>query len=417
MRKTIPITAIPISPREILTLAEKVISDKTLDGADVEKFENELSQYLDSSKVFSFNAGRTALYVALQALRLKPGNEVIVPAYTCAIVFEIVLRLGLKPVFVDVDRETYNINPEKIPEAITPATKAIIPVHLFGRPCDMDCICEISNKYGLFIVEDVAQALGAEFKGKKVGAFGDLAIFSFGAGKSITGGEGGAMAVNNEELAEWVAQIHSKLPSPNLQWVLHVIENITAMRLFSNHRLYALVKDSVEERSENTDQMILRNCLTLAGKNMDALGLTLEPAKMPNISAAILCRQLMKLDELNNRRIKNAMRLTTLLSERCKAKVKLPTIDLDVKNTFTRYVVRVLEGKRESVSEEMLRRGIDAKKLYYYVAATLHQLSDKRYVCAEELSASLLGIPNHPLLTKSDLEQISSALQSALEVI
>jgi len=355
--------------------------------------------------------------VALQALRLKPGNEVIVPAYTCAIVFEIVLRLGLKPVFVDVDRETYNINHEKIPEAITPATKAIVPVHLFGHPCDMDSICEISNRYGLFIVEDVAQALGAEFKGKKVGVFGDLAIFSFGPGKSITGGEGGAIAVNNEELVEQASQIHSKLPSPNLQWVLHIIKNVTAMRLFSNNRLYALVKNPVEERSENTDKMILRNCLTLAGKNMGALSLTLEPAKMPNISAAILCRQLMKLDELNNRRIENAMRLTTLLSETCKAKVKLPTTDSDVKNTFTRYVVRILEGNRESAVEEMSRRGIDAKKLYHYVAATLHQLSDKRYACAEELSTSLLGIPNHPLLTESDLEQISSALQSALEVI
>lgn len=412
----IPATAVPVSSNEILTLVKEVLSGNAVDGACVQKFEDELKGYLGSKRVFSFNAGRTALYVALQALRLKSGNEVIVPAYTCAIVFEIVLRLGLKPVFVDVDRETYNINPEKIPDAITPATKAVIPVHLFGHPCDMDNICEISNKYDLFIVEDVAQALGAEIKGKKVGTFGDLAIFSFGPGKSITGGEGGAMAVNNEELMEQVAQIHSKLPSPSLQWVLHIIKNITAMRLFSNHRLYALIKASVEERLENTDKMILRNCLTLTGKNTDELNPTFEPAKMPNLSAAMIGKQLTKLDELNRKRMEDANKLTTLLGEINGKDVQLPPMDPDVKSTFTRYAVRVTGRNRERVVREMLKRGVDTKKLYHYISTLLPKLSSRRHPHAEALSNTLIALPNHPLLTDSDLQDIHAVFYSALQV-
>lgn len=416
MHKTIPITAIPISLGEIFTLAEKVITDKTVNGAEVEKFENELSQYLNSGKVFSFDAGRTALYVGLQALHLNAGDEVIVPAYTCAIVFEMVLRLGLKPVFVDVDLQTYNIDSEKIPEAITPATKAIIPVHLFGRPCDMDSICEISDDYGLFIVEDVAQTLGAEFRGKKVGTFGDLAIFSFGPGKSMMGGEGGAMAVNNEELADRVCQFHSKLPSPDPQWILHVIMNMIAMRLFSDHRLYALVKDLVEKRSENTDKMILRNCLTLTGNNTDALDPTLKPAKMPNLSAAIVDKQLAKLDELNRKRMENAKKLTALLGEIKGNDVQLPLMNPEAKSTFTRYAVRVASRNRDQVIKEMLKKGVDAKELYHYISALLQKLSRRRYPHAEALSNTLMALPNHPLLADSDLQHIHEAFYSALQV-
>lgn len=415
MHKTTPITALPISTREILTLAEKVVTIRTVNGTEIEKFENELAQYLDSSKVFSFNTGRTALYVSLKALGLNAGDEVIVPAYTCAIVFEAVLRLGLKPLTVDVNPETYNIDPAQIPKVISQKTKAIVAVHLFGCPCEMDAIAGMAKTHGLFLIEDVAQALGAEYHAKKAGSFGDLSLFSLGPGKSLTGGEGGALSVNNESLVDSVAKIHAQLPNPDWKWVLHVIRNIVAMKTFSNSRLYPLVKAQVEESVKNTDDMIVQNCLALLKSELNPLFPTINPAKMPNLSAAVSRKQLTRLDEFNEKRIINAERLTKQLSDIDEKKVKLPKMSSDVKNTFTRYVVRLDTEIREHLLDELVKRGVDAQRLYQYIKRLLPELSSRRHLHAEALSNSLIALPNHPLLTDNDVEAISSAFHEALE--
>lgn len=410
-------TAIPISSNELLTLVKEVLSGNAVDGASVQKFEDELASYLGSKRVISFNAGRTALYVALQALRLKPGNEVIVPAYTCAIVFEVVLRLGLKPLTVDVNPETYNIDPEQIPKVISRKTKAIVAVHLFGYPCEMDAITDISRKHGLYLIEDVAQALGAEYHGKKASSFGDLAIFSFGPSKSLTGGEGGALTVNNESLFDPIAKIHAQLPNPNWKWLLHVIRNIVAMKTLSNSRLYPLAKAQVEENIKNTDSMIVQNCLALLKSELNPLFPTIKPARMPNLSAAIVCKQLARLDEFNEKRIINAERLTNQLSDIDEKEVKLPRMSSNAKSTFTRYVVRVDTGIREHLINELLKRGVDAYRLYFYIKGLLPEISSRRHLVAEALSDSLIALPNHPLLTDTDIDAISSAFHVALEAV
>jgi dTDP-4-amino-4,6-dideoxygalactose transaminase len=417
MHKTIPITAIPISPKEILTLVERVVTDKTVNGADVGKFENELAQYLDSNNVFSFNTGRTALYVGLQALGLNAGDEVIVPAYTCAIVFEVVLRLGLKPLTVDVNPETCNIDPEQIHKVISQKTRAIVAVHLFGYPCEMDAIIDISRQHGLYLIEDVAQALGAEYHDKKVGSFGDLAIFSFGPGKSLTGGEGGALAVNNESLIDMITQIHTRLPNPNWRWILHVMKNIIAMKTFSNSRLFPLARAQVEKSIKNTDEMIVQNCLTLLKNKLNPLFPTIALARMPNLSAAVLRKQLTRLDDFNKKRIINAETLTNRLSDIDEKEVKLPKIGSSVRSTFTRYILRVDTRIREHLIDELLKRGVDVQTLYYYIKELLPELSSRRHPYAEALSDSLIALPNHPLLTDTDIEAISSAFHEALEAI
>ena len=413
----IPASAIPISSGAVLTLARKIAEGKAINGESVEKFENDLNDYLGSERVFSFNTGRTALYVGLQALALNAGDEVIVPAYTCAIVFEAVLRLGLKPLTVDVNPETCNVDPGQIPEVISRKTKAIVAVHLFGCPCEMDAITDVSRKHGLYLIEDVAQALGAEYHGKKAGSFGDLAIFSFGPGKSLTGGEGGALAVNDESLIDSIAKIQAQLPNPNWKWILRVMRNIVAMKTFSNSWLYPLARTHVEENIKNTDDMIVQNCLTQLKSELNPLFPTIKPAKMPNLSAAVLCKQLTRLDEFNEKRIVNAERLATQLRDIDEKEVKLPKISSNMKNTFTRYVVRVNAGVRERLIDELLKRGVDAQRLYRYIKRLLPEISSRRHLHAEALSDSLIALPNHPLLTDTDIEAISSAFHEALEVI
>jgi len=406
----IPIAAIPISSREALSLTRKLAFGNLFDKSTVTKLENKLADYVGSKRVLACNSGRTALYLAMKALGLDQGHEVIVPAYNCAIVPEMIWRAGLKPVFVDVDPETCNLDPELISKALTSKTRAIVPVHLFGRPCDMDTVVETADRHGLYVVEDVAQALGAEYRGRKVGCFGDLAIFSFGPGKSITGGEGGAIAINNTELTEAVERLQSQLPSPNLRWKLHVARNVLAMKIFSRHSLYGLVKGSVDSSGERTDEMIIQNCLTLSKAVSSPLKPSLKPAKMPEVSASVIVKQLQKLDAFNERRTINALKLSTLLRAEDENSIQLPKTGSETKNTFTRFPIRILRGNRTLVIKEMLRRGVDAKELYYYVADLLRKLARARFPNAEALSDSLMALPNHPMLTEADLEEISSSL-------
>ena len=169
-------------------------------GPYVNRFEEEFAKYCDCKYAVSVCNGTIALHLALLALGIGKGDEVIIPSFTMIASAFAVCYTGAKPVFVDADKETWNIDVTKIEEKVTPRTKAIMPVHIFGKMCDMDVICAIAQKYNLYVVEDAAEAHGATYHGKKAGSFSDIAGFSFFANKNITTGEGGMVVTNNEEL-------------------------------------------------------------------------------------------------------------------------------------------------------------------------------------------------------------------------
>lgn len=171
-------------------------------GKEDENFEREFANYCGFSHCVGVGNGLDALYLSLKALNIKSGDEVIVPSNTYIATALAVTYVGAKPVFVEPDIRTFNIDPLRIEEAITNRTKAIIPVHLYGQPCDMDSVMNIACKYNLFVVEDCAQAHGAKYKGQKVGTFGDAAGFSFYPGKNLGAlGDAGAVGTNDEKLA------------------------------------------------------------------------------------------------------------------------------------------------------------------------------------------------------------------------
>jgi len=409
----IPSVAIPIGNEEIIVALRSLFKGADAASNNVAMLEDDLATYLGTKKVFVLNTGRTALYTALQALNLKRGDEVMVPAYTCAIVVEVTLRLGLKPILVDADLETCNIDPELIPKAVSSKTKAIIPVHLFGQPCEMKRIMEIANKHSLYVIEDVAQALGAEQEKAKVGTFGDLAIFSFGPGKSVTSGGGGALSVNSGELAEKVTAIETKWPSPDFNWTFHCLINIVAMKVFSNPHLYTFIRHFLEQTLNKTDKEILENCRRLL-RETDRVDLnpTVVLAKMPQLSAEVARIQLRKLDEFNQRRIKNAVALTRLLN-RGGYSVQLPKVSHDGKNTFTRYPIRMLEGSRDKVIKKLREGGIGAGKPYHYLIDLFKALKVKA-PNATILANNIVTIPNHPLLRASDTLKIANTLVNGL---
>ena len=178
-------------------------------GKYIEKFEEEFSKFCGVKYGISCSSGFAALHLACAALGLKKGDEVIVPTFTMAACTNAIILTGAKPVLVDSDKETFCIDVNKIEEKITERTKAIMPVHIYGHSCDMDPILDLAKKYNLFIIEDVAEAHGGEYKGKKLGSIGNVGCFSFYANKIITTGEGGMCVTDNLELAERIKKLRN----------------------------------------------------------------------------------------------------------------------------------------------------------------------------------------------------------------
>lgn len=249
----------PDWPRPTSELSESVLNTLKNEnwgvGSDViSKFEEEFSAFHDAKYCISTSSGTTALWVALKAAGVKAGDEVIIPAYTFIATASAVLMANAVPVFVDIDGSTFNMDPELLEGVITEKTKAIIPVHIAGNPADMDKITAIAEKYGIPIVEDAAQAHGAEWNGKKVGALGLGGIFSFQTSKNMTAGEGGAIITNDDSFKEACFSYHNCGRVSGGEWYEH-------QHLGGNFRLNALAAsmllpqlDTIHGDMERRDQ-------------------------------------------------------------------------------------------------------------------------------------------------------------------
>ncbi|NLO82858.1 MAG: DegT/DnrJ/EryC1/StrS family aminotransferase [Clostridiales bacterium] len=228
-------------------------------GKKNEELEERFAQYHDAKYGVTCVNGTVALEIALKAMGIGEGDEVIVPAYTFIATASAAVMVGAIPKFVDIDPNTYNIDPSKIEEAITPNTKAIIPVHIGGCPANMDGILAVAKKYGLMVLEDAAQAVGAEWRGKKVGAIGEIGTFSFQASKNLNAGEGGIIITNDPKLADmaWSLMNVGRVKSggwydhPILGWNYRMTEFQAALVLSQMERL----EEQMRLREENADYL------------------------------------------------------------------------------------------------------------------------------------------------------------------
>lgn len=187
----------------------------------VAEFEQQFADYCGSKYAISCVNGSVSLRLALIACGVRPGDEVIVPPYTFIATASVVLEVNCVPVFVDIDPDTYNLDPKAIEAAITERTKAIIPVHFAGLPCDMDAILDIGRRYNLRVIEDAAHAHGAEYKGQKLGSIGDAGSFSFQSSKNLTSGEGGMIITNDDALYQTMNSLRNVGRLPGGQWYDH----------------------------------------------------------------------------------------------------------------------------------------------------------------------------------------------------
>ena len=191
-----------IEEEEVKEVIDTLKSGWLTMGPKTIEFEKLIAEYTGAKNAIAVSSCTAALHLSLIALNIGKGDEVITTPYTFASTGNVIVHTGAKPVFVDIERETDNIDPEKIKEAITPKTKAIIPVHYAGQPCDMKAVMEIAEDYSFSVVEDAAHAIGAEYEGRRIGTFGTTTCFSFYATKNMTTGEGGAITTDDDKLAD-----------------------------------------------------------------------------------------------------------------------------------------------------------------------------------------------------------------------
>lgn len=199
-----------IGPEVEKAVVEVLRSGSYILGKNNQALQEELAKYIGVKHTVTLNSGTDALHLALRALDIGKGDEVITVAFTFVATTESIEIVGATPVFVDIDKDTFNMNAKLIEEKITPKTKAIMPVHLYGQPCDMDVIMDVAKRYNLHVIEDCCQAIGAEYKGKKVGTFGDIGCYSFYPTKNLGAmGDGGLVTTNSDYLKDRIVALRN----------------------------------------------------------------------------------------------------------------------------------------------------------------------------------------------------------------
>lgn len=204
-KEFLPFCSPNISTNEIDEVVDTLKSDWITTGPKTKEFERQFAEYVGTKYALAVSSATAGMHLALIASGIGKGDEVITTPYTFAATANVIIHSQATPVFVDIDKDTFNIDPAKIEEAITDKTKAIIPVHFAGQSCQMDEILEMAKRHKLIVIEDAAHSISSEYKGKKIGSIGDVTAFSFYATKNLTTGEGGMVTTNNDELAEKIA--------------------------------------------------------------------------------------------------------------------------------------------------------------------------------------------------------------------
>ena len=251
MNYKVPLADPYITEEDVNAVADAVRQKRLSQGKHVEKFENKFAEYIGVKHGVAICNGTAALHVALAAVGVSAGDEVIVPSFSFVATSNSVLYQRAKPVFADINPLTYNINPEEIEKRITKKTRAIIPVHYAGQPADMDAVSEIAEKYRIYVVEDAAEAHGALYHGRKAGSLGDVACFSFYPNKNMTTGEGGMITTDDEELAERMRMIRAHGQDARYHHVMlgynyRMTDFQAALGLVQLKRLERVIRNKVE---------------------------------------------------------------------------------------------------------------------------------------------------------------------------
>lgn len=343
------------------------------EGSVIQEFEELIADYIGINYCVTFNSGTSAQHAALLAHGIKEGDEVIVPSFTFISTANSALFVGAKPVFADIEKETFGLDSNSVLENISSKTRAIMPVHYGGCPCKIQELREIADDYDLVLIEDAAEAFGAEIDGRKIGSFGDVSMLSFCQNKVITTGEGGALVTDSEEIYQKLKLLRSHGRADNSQY-------------FSS---------------------------TLAADYI-SLGYNF---RMSSLTAALGVSQIQKIGEIIKMRRKRAFYFTDRLKKEVGDNVCFPEIPDSYFNVYQLYTI--LADKRDDLKAYLASKGI-MTKIYFSPVHTTHFYQNVLgYKCklpaTEELAESVLTLPMHPCLTFDEIDCIVNEIKNFYE--
>ena len=348
-------------------------------GPLVEEFEREIKNLTGAGYAVALNSCTAGLFLSLKALNIGPGDEVITTPLTFAATVNVIENAGAKPVFADVDLETGNISPAEIEFRITPRTKAVIPVHLYGRPCDMDKIMKIAEKYNLKVIEDAAHAIGAKYRGRPIGSIGHITCFSFYATKNITTAEGGMLTTDDEELAEKVKIL----------------------------RLHGLSADAWKRHQKSSS----------AYYEVIAPGFKFN---LTDMQAALGLSQLKRFGTIQRKRKRIWEKYKAFIQSELKG-VRIPGDDGDITHAYHLFTI-ILE--RDDITRDELMKKLSEKGIgtsIHFRAVHLHPYYRQKYGYkggeypnAEHISSRTLSLPFFPEMKDEEIDYVCSALKEIL---
>ena len=349
-----------LGQEEIEAITRVVKSGMIASGPETLAFEQEFADYVGAKYACAVNNGTSALCLALAAIGVVPGDEVITTPMTFIATGNAILSCGAKPVFADIDEQTYNICPKAVEKAITKNTVAILPVHLYGLPADMVALRRIADEHGIYLIGDAAQAHGSAINGEKVGTLADIECFSFYPTKNMTTGEGGMVTTNDEKL-------------------YHMLDSIR------NHGR----PDSSLGKYEHI-----------------RFGLNL---RMTDIGSSIGRVQLQKLPHFNQKREQNAKKFLNELKN--VDGILLPSYPSEFHHVWHQFTIRT--SKRESLSNYLKAQGIETRTYYPRLIQDYPHLEQSKSSCpiAEKVVSEVISLPVHPGLSLKDIEHIISSVK------
>ena len=370
-----------IGKEEIDEVVDTLKSDWITTGPKTFKFEEIFFEYVNSKYAIAVNSCTAALHLAVVALGIGNGDEVITTPYTFAATAEVVINSDAKPVFVDVEKDTYNIDPAKIEDKITNKTKAIIVVHYAGHACEMDKIMEIAEKYDLYVIEDAAHAIGSKYKDKKIGSIGDATCFSFYATKNITTAEGGMITTNREDLAD-------------------------KMRILS---LHGISKDAWKRYSSE-------------GSWYYEIEYSGYKYNMSDLQASIGIHQMKKLDQMQKRREEIADMYNKSFDQI--SQITTPTVKSYATHAWHLYPIQVnpdmLSINRNEFIEALKAENIGTS--VHFIPLHLHPYYKEKYGFkgddfpnAESLYKNEISLPIYPKMEDKDVEDVITAVKKIID--
>ncbi|MDH7596411.1 MAG: DegT/DnrJ/EryC1/StrS family aminotransferase [Methanothrix sp.] len=364
MQERVPMSAPDITEDDVEVVANVVRSGRLALGPKTEEFERLIAEYTGTDHAVAVSSGTAALHLIVKSLGIGPGDEVLVPSFTFIASVNAILYEGAKPVFVDIEPDTYNLDPEDLEQKITPLTKAIMAVDVFGHPADWDALMRISMDYDLRVIDDSCEALGARYNDKSLGQFGDAAAFAFYPNKQITTGEGGMIVTNNPNIAKICRSLRNQGRGEMGSWLEHE-------RLGYNYR-------------------------------------------MTEMSAALGISQLRRLEDILAKRERVARMYTSRLSGL--EWVRTPAVRPNVRKSWFVYTITLSEGlSRDAVMQAMMREGIPSRGYFspVHLQGYIRELlgtHEGMLPVTESVAGRTMALPFHSNLSEDEVDEVVEVL-------